>query len=205
MTNGSSRFGFLSHPFFLLIFASVIGSILIPHYSERATSKKVLQEAQLRKAVDIIDNNTRTISQLNSMVTRVAMFHESNIRLKPPTAKLRELQDKLIEDMDSRYLEFDKLGWWWYRDLNDEAIILKIVPPAGSDSLRKDINAYGDNILKTSNALKEFWHPCVAADYDYKNDNINQIRKGMVQKLNDLFTERNQILGRLVSDFATSN
>jgi hypothetical protein len=203
MTNSSSRIGILSHPLLLLAVATAIGSILIPYFSERATRKKVLQEARLRKAIDIVDNNTRTVSQLNSLGTRVVMFHENNARLKPTPARLRELQDKLIEDMDSRYLEFEKTGWWWYRDLNDEAVILKIVPASGSDSLRNDVNAYGANILNTTNALKGFWHACVSAEYDYKNDKINQLKNEMDQKLGALFAERNEILGRLVNDFAS--
>ena len=32
-------------------------------------------------------------------------------------AKLAALQDKLPEDMNSRYADFEKAGWWWYRSL----------------------------------------------------------------------------------------
>jgi hypothetical protein len=202
--NGSTSFTFFRHPLLLLVVGSVIGSILIPYFSEAATKKKVLQEARLRKAVDIVDTNTRTVSQLNSLATRVAMFHERNQRLKPTPAQLRALQDKLIEDMDARYLEFEKLGWWWYRDLNDEAVILNIVPANGSDALRAHINSYGQNMLDTTNALKTMWHPCTSADYDYKGkkgEEISEIKKQMDTKLQDLFNARNGIVYQLVSDF----
>ena len=48
--------------------------------------------------------------------------------MKPAPAKLSTLQEKLAEDMDKQYAEFEKNGWWWYRSLNDEAVILEIVP-----------------------------------------------------------------------------
>lgn len=200
-------FEFLRHPLFLLIIGSVIGSLLIPYFGERATKKKVLQEARLRKAVDIIDTNTRTVSQLNSLATRVAMFHENNIRLQPSPAELKVSREKLIEDMDARYLEFEKIGWWWYRDLNDEAVILHIVPPSGSDQLREHINSYGNNMLETTNALKLLWHPCISADYDYKGkrgEEISAIKKNMDARLQELFNQRNAIVNQLVTDFTAT-
>ena len=206
--NDNALVAFLRHPLLLLVVGSIIGSILIPYFSQEASKKKVLQEARLRKAVDIVDTNTRTVSQLNSLSTRVAMFHEHNQRLKPTPAQLRVLQDKLVEDMDARYLEFEKLGWWWYRDLNDEAVILNIVPANGSDALRAHINSYGQNMLETTNALKTLWHPCISADYDYKGkkgEEISEIRKQMDKKLQDLFNARNGIVNQLVTDFTVKD
>jgi hypothetical protein len=98
-------------------------------------------------------------------------------------------------------LEFDKTGWWWYRDLIDEAVILEIVPPTGSEKLRAHVNEYGDNILQTVGALNELWHPCLAADYDYKNDRVTQVKNTMDKKLKDLFNARNDAVNHLVNDF----
>ena len=201
---GKNSFEFLRHPLLLLVVGSIIGSFLIPYLTDRATKKKVLQEARLRKAVDIVDTNTRMVSQLNSISTRVSMFHENNLRLKPSPEELRTARDKLIEDIDERYLEFEKAGWWWYRDLIDEAVILKIVPPNGSDQLREHINSYGQNMLDTTNALKTMWHPCISAEYDYKGkkgEEISEIKKKMDVRLNELFNQRNAIVNQLVADF----
>ena len=191
----------LSHPLFLLIVGSIVGSLLIPPVSEKINRQKVLHEARLRKAVEIVDNNTRTITQLNSMVTRLSSFHDTNIRRQPSPEKLKQLQEKLVEDMDNRWLEFEKTGWWWYQDLNDEAVILGIIPAAGTSTLRQHVNAYHANILATSNAMKLMWRPCTAADYDYKDARIIKIREEMNQKLNDLFNERIQLVNNLVADF----
>src|SRR5437660_10988526 len=138
LTSVLSRFGnVLSHPLFLLAVGSVIGSLLIPRISEQTSKKKVLQEARLRKAVEIVDTNNKSISQLNSLLTRVKMFDDNNTKLKPSNSKLKELQEKLVEDVDNRWLDWEKTGWWWYRTLNDEAVILELVPATGSDRLRK--------------------------------------------------------------------
>src|SRR5205807_9074326 len=101
----------------------------------------------------------------------------------------------------SRWLEFEKTGWWWYQDLNDEAVILGIIPTAGSGLLRKHIDAYHDNILATSNAMKLLWKPCTSADYNYKDDKVLKIRDDMNNQLTTLFNQRIQLVSNLVSDF----
>jgi len=196
-----SMLDFFRHPLVLLIVGSVIGSFLIPRISEQTHKKKVLQDARLRKAVEIIDNNTRTVSQLNAMVTKLATFHDENIRLKPSPAKLTERQDKLAESIASRYEEFEKTGWWWYRDLNDEAVILELVPATGSARLSKDVDAYAQNILQTVNALGDLRHACLAGDYNYKDERVTKIKNDVNKKLNDLFSERNNLVNHLVNDF----
>jgi hypothetical protein len=201
-SNGSrGLWSVLGHPLFLLIIGSVIGSLLIPWVGDKITKNKVIQDARLRKAVEIVDNNTKTVSQLNSMITRLSSFHDNNIRRQPTPEKLKELQEKLTEDMDNRWSEFERTGWWWYQDLNDEAVILHIIPAAGSGVLQQHVNAYHNNILATSNAMKLLWRPCTAADYDYKNGKVEKARDEMNQKLDQLFKERVQLVNNLVTDF----
>jgi hypothetical protein len=129
------------------------------------------------------------------------MFHGDNVRLSPAPAKVESLRDKLSTDMNDRYLEFERTGWWWYRDLNDEAVILEIVPPTGSDKLRKDVNAYHANILGTVKALNEMWHGCVDGRYDYKDAHMTQLQENMNKEWDDLTNARNQLVNNLVADF----
>lgn len=199
--SGSRLFDGLRHPMFLLVIGSVIGSFLIPWITERASKKQVLQEARLRKAVEIVDNNQRTVSQLGALVTRLQMFHKDNVRLRPSPSKLVSLQEKLASDMNDRYLEFDKDGWWWYRNLTEEAAILEILPPEGSGKLREHVDAYAANILQTVNALNELWVACVAADYDYQSDKVNKMESKVNTRLQELSDARNQLVTNLVRDF----
>jgi hypothetical protein len=104
--------------------------------------------------------------------------------------------------MNGRYLEFEKTGWWWYRHLNDEAVILEIVPPNGSDQLRKDIDAYAKNISDTVAAFQDFWHLCLSKDYDFAEDGpVTQIRQKMNARLAELANERVGLVNNLVEDF----
>ncbi|HEY5838619.1 MAG TPA: hypothetical protein VIT19_06240 [Pyrinomonadaceae bacterium] len=197
------RFRVLKHPLFLMVVGSVIGSFLIPWVSHKTDRNRALREARLKKAVEIVNHNTETLSQLNALVTRLGIFHKDNIRLKPTPAKLDELQDQLTKDMNSRYAEFEKTGWWWYRSLNDEAVILEIVPPGGSDKLRNDVNAYGDNISQTVAAFNDFWHKCLSKEYDFEeNGNVTQIQTKMYERLGQLATERVKLVNNLVQDFS---
>ena len=198
------RFRVLKHPLFLMVVGSIIGSFLIPWVSHKTDRNRALREARLKKSVEIVNHNTQTLSQLNALVTRLGIFHKDNIRLKPSPAKLDELQDELAKDMNSRYAEFEKTGWWWYRSLNDEAVILEIVPPSGSDKLRKDVNAYGENIAQTVTSFNDFWHKCLSKEYDFaENGNVSQIQTRMNERLNQLAGERVILVSNLVQDFNT--
>jgi len=204
MTNGpssNSPLGVLRHPLFLLVIGSVIGSFLIPWIGEKINRKKTLQEARLRKAIEIVENNTKTVSQLNAMVTRLSSFHDNNIKIKPSPEKVRELQQKLVADLDDRWSEFDKTAWWWPEDLNTEATILGTIPVTGKDVLRQHISAYKTNILESSNAMKQLKSPCISADYSYSDSKVNQIRDQVNKKLSDLFDQRNKLVNDLVNDF----
>ena len=196
------RFRVLKHPLFLMVVGSVIGSFLIPWISQKTDRSRVLREARLKKKVEIISKNTETISQLNVLVTRLGTFHKDNIRLKPSPPRLAELQDKLREDMNKLYTDFEKTGWWWYRSLNDEAVILEIVPQSGSDKLRLDVNLYGENIKETVKAFNDFWHKCLSKEYDFEEKgNVSQIQAKMYERLNQLENERVVLVNNLVQDF----
>jgi len=196
--------GVLRHPLFLLIVGSIIGSFLIPWISQRSDKSRVLREARLKKAVEIVGNNTRSLAQLNSLVTRLGIFHKDNIRLKPSPAKLSALQEKLAEDMDKQYAEFEKTGWWWYRSLNDEAVILEIVPRTGSDKLRHDIDNYAENMTQTVASFGDFWHKCLSKEYDFQeNGPVTQIQNKMNERLKQLATERIALVNNLVQDFSS--
>jgi len=196
--------GVLRHPLFLLIVGSIIGSFLIPWISQRSDKSRVLREARLKKAVEIVGNNTRSLAQLNSLVTRLGIFHKDNIRLKPSPAKLSALQEKLAEDMDKQYAEFEKTGWWWYRSLNDEAVILEIVPRTGSDKLRHDIDNYAENMTQTVASFGDLWHKCLSKEYDFQeNGPVTQIQTKMNERLKQLATERIALINNLVQDFSS--
>jgi hypothetical protein len=104
--------------------------------------------------------------------------------------------------MNRSYAEFEKTGWWWYRTLNDEAVILEIVPPTGSEKLRKDVDAYANNITHTVAAFNDFWHKCLSKEYEFnENGDTTQIQSQMNQQLNQLATERVTLVNNLVQDF----
>ena len=156
----------------------------------------------MKKKVEIVNKNIETMSQLNVLVTRLGTFHKDNIRLKPSAARLPELQDKLRDDMNKLYADFEKVGWWWYGSLNDEAVILEIVAPDGLDKLRNDVKAYRENIIQTVAAFNDFWHKCLSKEYDFEENGIvTQIQTKMNERLNQLANERVILVSNLVNDF----
>lgn len=192
----------LSHPLLLLIIGSLLGSFLIPYVSSLTGRKQLLQEARLKKALEILHNNSQVNSQLNVLRSRLGIFHQDNIRLKPSPAELKQRQDRLAEDVNARYLEFDKVAWWWHKDLYQEAIILEIAPPDGSRKLGDDLAAYGDNVTKSVGALGEFWHACISKDYEFEDGGrVTQIQKEMDRRMGELYAAREKLVSDVVRDF----
>lgn len=191
----------LRHPLFLLVVGSVIGSFLIPWISQMNDRNRILREARLKKSVEIVENNTRTISQLNQLLTRLGMFHVDNRRLNPSPKELKQRQDKVAEDANNLYLEFNKTAWWWYEDLRDEALILKTVDDNTSQSLTQHIDAYSKNISDSVVAVRRFWHACVASDYDYRSDEVSKLYDDAHNILKDSSRSRQQLLRNLINDF----
>lgn len=192
----------LKHPLFLLIVGSIIGSLLVPWINRQSDKSRVLREARLKKAIQIVDNNTRMQSQINSLMTRLGIFHKDNIRLKPSPAKLGTLKDQLAENMIARYAQFEETAWWWYGGLKDEAVILQILPPCGTDKLQHDVDAYGKNVYDTVKALEDFWHICLSTEYDFtENGKVTQIQTKANERLKQLADERVALVNNLVQDF----
>jgi hypothetical protein len=192
----------LRHPLTLLIIGSLLGSFLIPYINSLSNRRQLLREARLKKVLEILHNNSGIKSQLNVMRTRLGMFHQDNLRQKPSPTELKQRQDKLAEDINERYLEFDKVAWWWHKDLYQEAIILEITTPDGSQKLAASLSEYGKNVEESVNALNVFWAACLSRDYDWKeSEKVIQIVKEMDKKWADLDSRREKLVSDIVRDF----
>lgn len=208
----SSDSGFLRHPLFLLlagVFATALATaVLVPWISSRANRNNLLQEARLKKAIEIRNKSTTINGQLNTLFTRLGMFHQDNIRLKPPSPELRRVQAKLADDMNNRYLEFDKEAWWWYKDIYEEARLLEVLPPEGTErsrKLRKDLDQYAENIRKSVTAIGVFWHACVAQNYDFEEEgNTTAIQTSQTEELKNLSWAREDLINQIVLDLNTT-
>jgi hypothetical protein len=75
------------------------------------------------------------------------------------------------------------------------------VQPAEAGKLRADVNAYHDNILKTTNAMKLLWNACKSPNYNFNDGKVDNIQDEMNKQLSELFNERIQLINSLVSDF----
>ena len=194
----------LRHPLTLLIIGSLLGSFIIPYISSLSSKKQLLREARLKNALEILHNDSNIDSQLNVMRTRLGMFHQDNSRQKPSPTELKQRQDKLAEDINARYLEFDRTAWWWHKNLYQEAIILELTPPTGSGELLKRLDEYNKNVVDTVDALNKYWSASLSRDYKLEESGkITQIREEMDKNWDDLRKKRKTLVSKIVKDFTT--
>jgi heme exporter protein D len=70
----------LRHPFVLLIIGATMTSLIVPYLNSKINRNQLLQEARLKKAVEIREHNTEFSSKLNALKTMLETFHNMNVR-----------------------------------------------------------------------------------------------------------------------------
>jgi hypothetical protein len=219
----------LRHPFVLLVLGTMISTLIVPFIVTKSNQKRLLAEARVKKALEIVDKNSLFERQLYSLFSRLGLFHQQNIVMKPNPEDLKKLKDELRKDMDKKYIEDMKdysAEYIWIDDLYKQAIILEILPRDDSDKVRNsnapvtpqaqsspppqdlrpllviNIENYKDNVADSMGALREFWNRCLSDEYDFDpNGNTSKIQLDTTRQLNNLFSERTKIVDKLVEEF----
>jgi len=196
----------LRHPFVLFLIGAVTTSLLVPSLNSKINRNQLLQEARLKKAMEIGNHNTQFNSKFNTLKTMLESFHNQNLRLRLEPAELREAQLKFRNDFTKRYLELDEVAWWWHPDLEREASVLGLIPTDELQALDVDVREYGSNMNKSFNILRPLWQALTSRDYnpnDVKStDKIKQIVSD-TQALGPLFDERGILIGRITKHFTS--
>jgi hypothetical protein len=191
----------LRHPLTVSIAALLIGSMLTSLVVPRLTYYRTLREKRLEKALEILTHDAEVTQRLNALLTTLEIFHKDN---SGPAARLvdyKEEQKTLRRVMLERYLEFDRVAWWWYRKIRAEAIILQLTSPDGSARMDTLIQAYDSNLVQSTNILNGLWTRFLREEYrptDRTNDlAMNQARKSLVE----LSLARQKIIDKLAQEF----
>jgi len=188
------RFQFLRHPLVLLLIGTALSSWLIPYFSARLDHEKLLREARLKKATEIVADNKETERNLNRLLTTLEIFHKDNSGSATRSANYKKEQSELRRIMAERYLEFDKQGWWWYSQIYDEAKILEIVSPHDLERLGQISQQYSQNIGSSVGAVDELWSLFLRETYVPSDPRNLELIKQTRSKLEDLNRERAKLV-----------
>ena len=192
----------LRHPLTVLLIGTCLSSWLIPYVSGRIDHEKLIREARLKKAMEIIGDNAETERNLNRLLTTLEIFNKDNSGPAARFIDYRKEQKELRQIMIERYSEFDRQAWWWYSQIYVEAKILDIASPQELERLGKISNRYGENLKTSMTAVESLWNAFLRETYrplDLRNaDLVKQVRT----KLSELNQERSELVIESAQIFA---
>ena len=196
----------LRHPFVLFLIGVVTTSLLVPYLNSKINGNQLLQEARLKKAIEIGNHNTQFNSKFNALKTMLESFHNQNVRLRLEPAEFRQAQLKFRDDFTRRYLDLDEVAWWWHPDLEREASVMSLIPTDELQALDVDSKEYGNNVNKSFTILRPLWQELTSRDYNpnevKSTDKINKIVTE-TQALSPLFDERRILIERITKHFTS--
>jgi hypothetical protein len=184
----------LRHPLTILLIGTALSSWLIPYFSARLDHEKLIREARLRKATEIIEDNKETERNLNRLLTTLEMFHKDNSGSAARASNYKKEQRELRRIMAERYLEFDRQGWWWYSQIYDEAKILEIVSPHELERLGQISQQYSENIGSSVGAVDGLWSLFLRETYVPSEPKNLELMKQTRSKLESLNRERSKLV-----------
>jgi len=183
---------------FLLLAGALMSSLVVPYITSVSVKNRLLQENRLNMQREIIKNGILTDRQINAILTRLELYHKDNYRLKPGKRELKAVQNRLQDEINRMYLNFDDNAWWWHRGLYQEAAMLNLTTKESLDSLLSDMGKYQGNIVTSTNVLSGLWGKCLSAGYDYDGNCSRSIESDSTrEKLLALRNERNILITKL--------
>ena len=144
----------LGPAFVILLVGTLFSLFLIPSISSSTVEKKLLLEVRQKKILEFGERNKEFDSKLNALGARLDTYSKLMLKLKPN--EIRPQQILLNKEYDDRYLALDEIAWWWYGNLEREAIVLRLNTPQQLGHLHTEIREYGRSVGISMRALRPF-------------------------------------------------
>ena len=148
---GSSKLGkLLSHPLFLLVAGTVLGSLVIPWVTGLAAGRQLQREAQQKTALEGLDQGFEVDRRFNAVETAVESFQK---RQEQTGSALAAEQPAVRTQIEGLYQEFNGTAWWWFRQEFHKAKVLDLLSENRLRSLEDIDECYGLNLLSSTSEL----------------------------------------------------
>ncbi|HKF57007.1 MAG TPA: hypothetical protein VKJ45_16230 [Blastocatellia bacterium] len=188
----------LKHPVFLLMLGSALTYLVVPVVTSEVNRRQALRELRLKKASEIGANHTEFNSKFNVLRAVLETFHDNQVDAKPTREEFKAAQKELVKEFNARRFELAEKEWWWYRDLQRETTINKLVPPEMMDEFNRYIDQYKKNVSDSHDAIKELWTVLKSPEYvagdKAAEGHIKEITTTMAQNVDRLEIERTGII-----------
>jgi hypothetical protein len=184
----------LRHPLIVLVIGTCLSIWLVPIFSARIDHDKLIHEARLKRAMEIISDNIENERNLNRLLTTLAIFHKDNSGPAARFVNLQTEQKELRRIMVERYSEFDRQAWWLYSQIYVEAKILGIASQPELEHLEQISRQYAENLKDSMAAIDELWNAFLRENYKPSSSRNKELIEQTRQKLDKLNAKRSELV-----------
>src|SRR5262249_22078710 len=156
----------LKHPLILLLLGSVLTYLIWPAVTSKVNHRQAIRDLKLKKASEIGANHIEFNSKFNVLRSVLETFHDNQIAAKPTREEFKAAQKDLDKTFNDRQCGLTEKEWWWYRDIQRETTINKLIPPEAVETLNNSIAQYHQNITDAHKAILPLWQALKAPDYN---------------------------------------
>src|SRR5262249_19038028 len=178
---------------------------LLPQVLTYSNRQQAQDEARLKKALEIITYKADFETKANSILTLLDTFRSDAELLKPGGAALRQMQSALLKECNSRYLELDRIAWWWYPNFYQEWATIHDVRTEESTNLKPYIATLGrdyqENLVATTQLLSGLKAIYVATTFNPSNNDNPRIAAEVRNEWDCLLGARSEIVYKMVICF----
>jgi hypothetical protein len=188
-SGGSTKLGkLLSHPLFILVAGTVLGSLIIPWITGIAAGRQLQREAQQKTALEGLEQGFEVDRRFNAVETAVESFHK---RQDQTGSVLAAEQPAVRTQIGDLYQQFNGTAWWWFRQEFHKAKVLDLLSEARLRSLEDLDECYGFNLLSSTAELSRLETLVLA---DRRSPASADEASAIHQRLDELTSERDEYL-----------
>lgn len=191
---------FLRHPLTLSLIGTLLGSLLIPWIVGRSSKQAALADTRVKQAIQVMATSNGVDATINKIKTAFEGFEKDALSIEQQDEFLQRREDlrKRVYDL---YSEFDSTGWWWARNIYDQARILHLISPARLDKLNEYIGQYNNNLVETAHTIDIPWQAYLGTDAITHGPGAKEIMPSLGKRLGDLQQQRGEIAGNMAALF----
>lgn len=191
---------FLRHPLTLSLIGTLLGSLLIPWIVGRSSKQAALADTRVKEAIQVMATSNGVDATINKIKTAFESFEKDALSVEQQDEFLRRREDlrKRVYDL---YSDFDSTGWWWARNIYDQAHILHLIPSARLNKMNEYMGQYNNNLVETAHTIDIPWQAYLGTDTITHGPGTKELMPSLDKRLRDLQHQRDEIAGNMAALF----
>lgn len=191
---------FLRHPLTLSLIGTLLGSLLIPWIVGRSSKQAALADTRVKQAIQVMATSNGVDANINKIKTAFESFEKDALPVEQQDEFLRRRED-LRNRVYELYSDFDSTGWWWGRNIYDQAHILHLIPSVRLDKMNQYMEQYNNNLVETAHTIDIPWKAYLGTDTITHGPGAKELMPSLDKRLRDLQHQRDEIAGNIAALF----